>query len=165
MLKPEVLHSQVKSQDKDLLTAAKDLIAREIKICRNLRSLVSRELEAIVIDGDTDELLKLFEKKDALISELRALVLEWQEIFESERGSNFNNNNFTGQILEIFPDDEELAGLINQTHELAGSIMQAEQEAITELDKYSSGLRSNMAQRIQGKNAAASYARMGGSII
>ena len=155
MQRPEVS----RLQDKELLTVAKDLIAREIKICRNLRSLASRELEAIVIDGDIDELLRLFEKKDVLIDELRSLVNEWQNIFESDRV------NFTGQILEIYPDDKELAALVSQTHELAGSIMQAEQEAITELDKYSSGLRSNMAKRVQGKNAAASYARMGGSII
>ena len=43
--------------------------------------------------------------------------------------------------------------------------MKAEDEAVSELDKLSSGLRGQMVNRVQGRNAAASYARMGGSII
>ena len=65
----------------------------------------------------------------------------------------------------MFPDDKELQDLINQTHELAGSIMNAEDEAINELKKHSSGLRTQLVGRAKGKNVAASYARMGGSLI
>ncbi len=161
MLRPEVLHSQ----DKNLSAEAKDLISRELKLCRALRSLISRELEAIVIDGDMDELFRLLEKKDALISELRELVTEWQDILGTGRLNSEHGANFTGRILEMYPDDKELADLIKQTHAIAGSIIEAENEAMFELDKLSSGVRSTMARRIQGKNAAASYARMGGSLI
>ena len=62
-------------------------------------------------------------------------------------------------ILVILPT------LIEESREIAGSIIRAEDDAISELDKFTAGLRSQMVTRVQGKNAAASYARMGGSVI
>ena len=38
-------------------------------------------------------------------------------------------------------------------------------EAQAELEKYAAGLRSQMASRTHGRNAAAAYSKMGGSII
>jgi len=69
------------------------------------------------------------------------------------------------RLLELYPDDEELPGLIQQSREIATSIMRAEDNAIAELQKYKDSLRSQISSRVQGRNAAASYARMGGSII
>ena len=62
-------------------------------------------------------------------------------------------------ILVILPT------LIEESREIADSIIRAEDDAISELDKFTEGLRSQMVTRVQGKNAAASYARMGGSLI
>ena len=72
---------------------------------------------------------------------------------------------FGKYLLELYPEDEELPALLEESREIAGSIMQAEDEAINELDKFTTGLRTQMITRVQGRNAAASYARMGGSMI
>lgn len=166
MLKQAASLSQVNNFNNNIPVKAKELISRELKLCRSLRALISRELEAIIIDGDMDELFRIMSQKSEIVSQLQLLADSWRDLL-SESGIDFNANpvNFGGQILNLFPDDLELRDLVNQTHEVANSIINAEDEAINELEKYSSGVRSQVAQRIQGKNAAASYARMGGSII
>ena len=159
MLNREVL----RLQDKKILSGAKELIARELKLCRTLRAMISRELETIILDGDMDELGRIIEKKDNIVTQIQALIFEWRELLGN--ASDDIKLNFSGHVLEMFPDDKELQDLINQTHELAGSIMNAEDEAINELKKHSSGLRTQLVGRAKGKNVAASYARMGGSLI
>ncbi|MBQ3457250.1 MAG: flagellar export chaperone FlgN [Synergistaceae bacterium] len=159
MQRPE--HSP--SQDK-VLQQAKDLIRREIKYCRHLRAMISRELEAIVLNGDMDELSGILEQKDEVISQLQLLADGWRDILtESGLDSNAQNTDGFGmRLLEIFPDDEELPALIEESREIAGSIIKAEDDAISEIEKYSAGLRSQMVSRANAKNAAASYAKMGG---
>ena len=76
------------SQDK-ILQQAKDLIQREIKYCRTLRAMISRELEAIVLNGDMDELSRILEQKDELISQLQLLADGWRDILE-ESGLDSN---------------------------------------------------------------------------
>ncbi len=166
MLKQAASHSQVNNEFLTTPAKAKELISRELKLCRSLRAMISRELEAIVIDGDMDELFRIMNQKSEIVSQLQLLADAWRDLL-SETGidSEANPVNFGGQILNLFPDDSELRDLVRQTHEVAESIINAEDEAIIELEKYSSGIRSQVAKRIQGKNAAASYARMGGSII
>ncbi len=143
---------------------AKNLISRELQLCRNLRALISRELEAIVIDGDMDELIRIMNKKSDVVSQLQLLADSWQDLM-NDSGLDVKAPNFGGQIMNMFPDDLELKSLVDQTHELAESIVNAENEAISELEKHTSTLRSQVARRVHGKNAAASYARMGGSLI
>ena len=65
----------------------------------------------------------------------------------------------------MFPDNDEIKLLIDQTKTIADSIMKAEDQAQAELEKYAAGLRSQMASRTHGRNAAAAYSKMGGSII
>ena len=84
MQRPE--HSR--SQDK-ILQQAKDLIQREIKFCRTLRAMISRELEAIVLNGDMDELSRILEQKDEIISQLQLLADGWRDILE-ESGLDAN---------------------------------------------------------------------------
>ncbi len=152
-------------QDNDkLLEQAKQLIAREIKLCKILRAMISRELEAIVLNADMDELAVVLEKKDDVIAELQLLTDGWQELINSMKPIPQGVNMFT-HLLELYPDDAELPALIQETHDVSTSIMKAEEDAISELDKYRSDLRSQMVRRANNKNAAASYARMGGSII
>ena len=150
-------------QDK-LLTQAKELVSREINLCKTLRAMISRELEAIVLNGDMDELLNILEQKDEIISKLQLLADSWQDLLLSY-GVNASPEGLGKYLLEIYPDDTELPLMLEESREIAGSIIRAEDDAISELDKFTSGLRGQMITRVQGRNAAASYARMGGSII
>lgn len=151
-----------------ILAQAKELISREIKLCRTLRAMISGELEAIVLDGDMDALYDILERKDEIISQLQLLADGWRDLL-SDSGISTENNNFPdgfGQyLLRLYPNDTELPELIQESREIAESIMKAEDEAVSELDKLSSGLRGQMITRVHGKNAADSYARMGGSMI
>ena len=151
-----------------ILAQAKELIQREIKLCKTLRAMISRELEAIVLNGDMDELTSIIESKNDVISQLQLLADGWRDMLE-QAGVHSNNPNFPEgfgrYLLELYPDDTELPALIEESREIAGSIIRAEDDAISELDKFTAGLRSQMVTRVQGKNAAASYARMGGSTI
>ena len=144
-----------------LLEQAKELVSREIKLCKTLRAMISRELEAIVLNGDMDELFNILEQKDGIISQLQLLADSWQDVIPS----NIHANNFVPGLLELYPDDKELPGMLEESREIAESIIHAEDEAMSELEKFTSGLRSQMTARVHGKNVAASYARMGGSII
>ena len=121
-------------------------------------------MEAIVLNGDMDELSGVLEQKDEIISQLQLLADGWRDILtESGLDSNVNGTEGFGmRLLEIFPDDEELPALIEESREIAGSIIRAEDDAISEIEKYSAGLRSQMVSRANAKNAAASYAKMGG---
>lgn len=152
-------------QDK-ILAQSKELISKEIKLCKTLRAMISRELEAIVLNGDMDELFGILEKKDEIISELQLLADGWKDVLNDPilKGRNFSEG-FGKYLLELYPDDSELPALISESQDLAGSIIKAEDDAVSELEKYTSGLRSQMAARVHGRNAAASYARMGGSLI
>ena len=126
--------------------------------------MISRELEAIVLNGDMDELAGVLETKDEVISQLQLLADGWQDIINTMKPLPQGVNMFA-HLLELYPDDSELPVLIQETHDISNSIMNAEDDAISELEKYSADLRSQMVKRVTNKNAAASYARMGGSII
>lgn len=152
-----------------ILADSKELISREIKLCKTLRAMISRELEAIVLDGDMDALYEILEQKDEIISQLQLLADGWRDLLSEAGISNVNNSNFPEgfgkYLLTLYPNDKELPELIQESREIAESIMKAEDEAVSELDKLSSGLRGQMVNRAQGRSAAASYARMGGSMI
>ena len=162
MQNQEASHSQYK-----ILEQSKKLISREISLCKTLRAMISRELEAIVLNGDMDELFRVLEQKDEIISQLQLLADSWQDILgeKNSQYNNYSNKNFGINLLELYPDDMELSGLIKESHEIADSIIKAEDEAVSELEKFTAGVRSQMMSRVQNKNAAARYASMGGSII
>ena len=163
MLKQE--HSRLQDS---ILAQAKELIQREIKLCKTLRAMISRELEAIVLNGDMDELTDIIGSKNDVISQLQLLADSWRDMLD-QAGVRSNSPNFPEgfgkYLLELYPDDTELPALIEESREIAGSIIRAEDDAISELDKFTADLRSQMVTRVQGQNAAASYARMGGSVI
>ena len=156
-----------------LSSNVKELLTRELKLCQTLRAMISRELEAIVLDGDMDALLKILNQKSEIISEMQLLADAWLDIINDNNlennnnlNNNFNNSGFVaGKILAMFPDNDEIKLLIDQTKTIADSIMKAEDQAQAELEKYAAGLRSQMASRAHGRNAAAAYSKMGGSII
>mgnify|MGYP002624052579 CR=1 FL=1 len=155
MQKQEALHLQDK-----ILEQSKELISREIKLCKTLRAMISRELEAIVLNGDMDELAGILEQKDGVISQLQLLADGWRDVLD-ESGTQ-SPDGFGIRLMQIYPDDTELPALIEESREIAASIIQAEDEAVSELEKHSAGLRSQMVSRVHAKNAAASYAKMGG---
>ena len=153
-----------------ILAQAKELISREIKLCRTLRAMISGELEAIVLDGDMDALYDILERKDEIISQLQLLADGWRDLLsdagiDTSSADNKFPEGFGKYLLTLYPNDAELPELIQESREIAESIIKAEDEAVYELDKLSSGLRGQMAARVHGRNAAASYARMGGSMI
>lgn len=164
----------------NLLGSVKELLTRELKLCQTLRAMISRELEAIVLDGDMDELLRILNKKSDIISQLQLLADSWHDVLNDadiDADINVNDNakvkarvNETEglvacKILAMFPDNDEITLLLDQTKNIADSIIKAEDQAKEELEKYAAGLRQQMASRTHGRNAAASYAKMGGSII
>ena len=148
----------------NVLEQSKELISREIKLCKKLRAMISRELEAIVLDSDMDELFRVLEQKDGVLSELQLLADGWRDVLSNPVMRN-SPNGLRNRLLELYPDDEELPELIQESRNIASSIMQAEDNAIEELNKYKDSIRSQISSRVQGRNAAASYARMGGSMI
>lgn len=162
----------------NIAESVKELLTRELKLCQTLRTMISRELEAIVLDGDMEELLRILNKKSEVISQLQLLADSWHDVLNTDDNeadyaddnknfNNFNNNEglVAGKILAMFPDDEEITLLLDQTKSVADSIIKAEDQAQEELEKYAAELRRQMASRTHGRNAAASYAKMGGSII
>lgn len=148
----------------NVLEQSKELISREIKLCKKLRAMISRELEAIVLDSDMDELFQILEQKDGIISELQLLADGWRDVLNNPVVKN-SPNGLRNRLLELYPDDVELPELIRESRDIASSIMQAEDNAILELQKYKDGIRAQITSRVQGRNVAASYARMGGSMI
>ena len=158
-----------------LSSNVKELLTRELELCRKLRAMISRELEVIVLDNDMDALLKILNQKSEVISEMQLLADSWLDVINDSDNSSadLNNKNFNlnsegfvaGKILAMFPDNDEIKLLIDQTRDIADSIMKAEDQAQAELEKYAAGLRSQMASRTHSRNAAAAYSKMGGSLI
>ena len=128
--------------------------------------MISRELEAIVLDGDMDALLRVLEQKDEVISQLQLLADSWRDTLSNTGVKRTSNIDGMGaRILALFPEDKEIPALLEETKEVAGSILKAEDEAKMELEKHAAGLRAQLTSKAHGRKAAASYAKMGGSII
>ena len=158
-------------QDK-ILTQAKELISREIELCKALRAMISRELEAIALDDDTDELVRLAPKKDEIISQLQLLADTWRDLLcrsglsdEFDNPVNLSNNQSEGfgqKLLNLYPDDKELRELVQETRAISESIINAQNEAITQLREHADELRAKISERKAMHRAAARYSRMGG---
>ena len=169
------MNNNINNNNLSLSSNVKELLTRELELCRKLRAMISRELEVIVLDNDMDALLKILNQKSEVISEMQLLADSWLDVINDSDNSsadlnnkNFNLNNegfVAGKILAMFPDNDEIKLLIDQTRDIADSIMKAEDQAQAELEKYAAGLRSQMASRTHSRNAAAAYSKMGGSLI
>ncbi|MCR5347827.1 MAG: flagellar export chaperone FlgN [Fretibacterium sp.] len=148
----------------DLLNSTKELLSRELGLCKMLRAMISRELETIVLDGDMDELLRILRSKDDVIAQLQLLADSWQDLlFDMGIVRPQGTEGLGRDIRAMFPDDEELPLLLEKTRTLAEGIMKAEEEAQAELEKHAAGLRRQITSRIHGRRVANSYAKMGGS--
>jgi hypothetical protein len=151
----------------DVLSKVKDLLALELEIYKLLRKMVSRELEAIVLNGDMEELLGVLREKQELISRLQLLADTWMDAFpELDLGEARGASGFWEKLSSYFSDSQaaEFGRALAETKSAAEDLMEAEKSVQTELEKHVRDLRGKMRQMTQGRSAAAGYAKMGGSI-
>ena len=148
----------------DLAAGARDLLTQEVQLYKALRMMVSREQEAIVLNQDMDELLQIFKKKDGVISQLQLLSDAWQDLLapvgiSGPRGTE----GFWERLLSLFPEDSELADLLEEARTASSDLMRAEDESIALLKKYAADLREQTSSLVKGRHVAATYNRMGGA--
>ena len=69
--------------------------------------MISRELEAIVLNGDMDELSDILGQKDEIISQLQLLADGWKDVL-NDAGLPENvksTDGFGVRLLEMYPND------------------------------------------------------------
>ena len=149
----------------DVLSKVKDLLRLEGDMYTALRAMISREMEAIVLNGDMEELLEILQEKQEVISRLQLLADSWGDVasflgFEESRGTPA----FWGKLSSLFPSEEsgEFNQVLSKTQAAAEDLMQAEERVQTELEKHVQQLREKMLQMKQGRSAFIGYAKMGG---
>jgi hypothetical protein len=127
--------------------------------------MVSRELEAIVLDGDMEKLLSILQEKQNVISRLQLLSDAWGDALpmlglEELRGTS----GFWEKLSTLFPEKEsvEFDQVLSKTRSAAEDLMDAEKNVQTELEKHVEQLRSRMLQVTHGRSAFINYAKMGG---
>ena len=145
----------------NLLRDAKSLLTQEIQLYKTLRTMVSREQEAIVLNEDMEELLHILQEKDGVIARLQLLADSWGDLLGSAGPGG------TAGVWErfraLFPDDREVSSMLDEARDAAEDLMKAEDESKRLLERYSAGLREQLASMAKGRSVAASYERMGGA--
>ena len=152
----------------DALSRVKNLLTLEGEIYGTLRKMASRQLEAILLDGDMEELLSILNEKQEVISNLQLLTDSWMDAFpflgmEESR----DEPGFWNKLLALFPEDQasELNDILSQTRAAAEDLMEAEKNIHSELEKHAQRLREKILESKQGRNAVIGYAKMGGGQI
>ena len=152
-------------RDDDALSKVKDLLRLEGGMYGTLRTMVSREMEAIVLNSDMEELLSILQEKQEVISRLQLLTDSWGDVmsalgFEEPRGTAA----FWEKLSALFPDEEsgEFDQILSETRAAADDLMLAEEGVQAELEKHVQRLREKMLQMKQGRSAVIGYAKMGG---
>lgn len=150
----------------DLQTKIGDLLSVELGLYKTLRTMVSRELEAIVLDHDMDGLLKILERKQEVVSRLQLLADSWQDVLASvgiRRGRD--EEGFWDQLSALVSTERQagIAKQLQDAREAAADLMKAEEEAQAELEKHARSLRDQVVSRARGRQVAASYTKLGGS--
>jgi hypothetical protein len=127
--------------------------------------MVSRELEAIVLDGDMEKLLLILQEKQDVISRLQLLSDAWGDALpmlglEELRGTS----GFWEKLSALFPEEQsaEFNQVLSKTRSAAEDLMNAEKNVQAELEKHVEQLRTRMLQTTQGRSAFINYAKMGG---
>ncbi|GHS87388.1 hypothetical protein AGMMS49957_07160 [Synergistales bacterium] len=149
----------------ELLNTVRNLLHREQGLYETLRRMVSKELEAILLNGDMEEMLAILEEKQDVISSLQLLADAWADALpmldlDDARGSD----NFWEKLSAEFAEEdcEELKGLIEATRVMAKELMEAEAGVQAELEKHVQQLREKMLQMKHVRTAVTGYAKMGG---
>ena len=128
--------------------------------------MVSRELEAIVLDSNMEELLKILEKKQVLVSKLEILADLWrQHLSELNIDETYGTAVFWEELTALFPlnDAKKFNRLLEENRAAAGDVMKAEELAQRELEKHLEELREKMRSMSKGREAFIGYSKMGGA--
>jgi DNA-binding transcriptional regulator GbsR (MarR family) len=149
----------------ETLKEVKKLLNLELDIYHTLSKMVSRELEAIILDGDMEKLLSILQEKQDIISRLQLLSDAWADALpmlglEDLRGTA----GFWEKLSALFSEEQsaELDETLSKTRFAAEELMAAEKTVQTELEKHVEQLRGKMRQVTHGRSAFINYAKMGG---
>jgi hypothetical protein len=149
----------------DVLNKVKNLLILEGDMYGTLRRMVSRELEAILLNRDMEELLSILNEKQEVISRLQLLADSWMDALpllgiDELRGTS----GFWNKLSELFSEEEadELNGVLSETRAAAEDLMEAEKNVQAELEKHVQQLREKMLEFKRGRSAVIGYAKMSG---
>jgi hypothetical protein len=127
--------------------------------------MVGRELEAIVLNNDMEELLQILKEKQEVISRLQLLSDTWMDALpamglEELRGTD----GFWEKLSAVFAGEDFVVFEKNltETRNAADDLMKAEKNVQDELEKHVQQLRDKMLQMRQGRSAFIGYTKMGG---
>ena len=150
----------------DLAARLKDLLSEELGLYRTLRAMVSRELEAILLNEDMEELLQILQEKDGVIARLQLLADSWGDLLGSAGiAGPGSTEGFWERFRALFPDDREVSAMLDEARDAAEDLMKAGDESKRLLERYSAGLREQLTSMAKGRSAATSYERMGGAFL
>ncbi|NLL36226.1 MAG: flagellar protein FlgN [Fretibacterium sp.] len=150
----------------DSFIKAKGYLLQEQSLYKALRTMVSRELEAIVLNCDMEELLALIEAKVPLIAQLESLAEAWQNLLsELDIRETYGTAVFWQKFLTLFPPDQAdfLSQRLLENRAAAENLMEAEGKAESELRKHVDHLREKMRSMSRGRKAFITYTKMGGA--
>ena len=149
----------------DTLKKIKNLLILEGDMYATLRKMVSRELEAILLHKDMEELLSILNEKQEIISRLQLLADSWMDALpvlgiDEPRGTS----GFWDKLSALFSQEQaaELNEVLSETRASAEDLMEAEKSVQAELEKHVQQLREKMLEFKHGRSAVIGYAKMGG---
>ena len=149
----------------DVLVKVKNLLILEGDMYETLRKMVSRELEAILLHRDMEELLFVLNEKQEVISRLQLLADSWMDALpplgiDELRGTS----GFWSKLEALFSEEQavELNEVLSKTRGAAEDLMEAEKNVQAELEKHVQQLREKLLEVKHGRAAFIGYAKMGG---
>jgi hypothetical protein len=152
----------------DILGKVKDLLTHELGLYTTLRKMVLREMEAVVVNEDMEELLVILQEKQEVIARLQLLVDSWSDTLpmlelEESRGTE----SFWEKLAASFPDEQaaELRAILAETRAAGEDLAESEKRVQIELEKHVQQLRDKMLQMTRGRSALLGYAKMGGGSL
>jgi predicted ribosome quality control (RQC) complex YloA/Tae2 family protein len=152
----------------DVLEKIENLLTRELCMYNTLRTMVSRELEAIVLNNDMEELLSVLQKKQEVISQLQLLSDSWLDALPLLKcGEARGVVGFWEKLSALFPEEQtsKLHRILSETRSAAEDLMQAEKKVQTELENHVHRLRKKILQMEHGRSAVIGYTKMGGGRV
>jgi O-methyltransferase involved in polyketide biosynthesis len=127
--------------------------------------MVLREMEAIVVNENMEELLDILREKQEVISRLQLLVDSWADALPMlDLNENRGTAVFWEKLAAFFSEEEtaELKALLAETRAAGEDLTDAEKRVQVELEKHVQQLREKMLQMTRGRSALVGYAKMGG---
>ena len=102
----------------DILSKVKNLLTLELGVYTTLRKMVLREMEAVVLNENMEELLTILQEKQDVISRLQLLVDSWADAFPMlDMDENRGTEGFWEKLAALFPEEQtsELRTLLAET--------------------------------------------------